>query len=76
MNELLNDFYSGYLSSFDCLQSEYDSWNRIVEEYENDNVYSGDSYYQDSLGIRSALLEAIEQYEDFYDIDGVFINNK
>lgn len=63
MLEILKDFHKKDVSRED-LESELQMWSRIVENYEADDVYVGDQYYQDALGNRDALQEAIESIDD------------
>ena len=73
MSDVLDDFYRGNLFSRYDLESELEHWENIVKEYEDNDIYPGDSYYQDALGRRDALQEAVNNYESYYDEEGNFI---
>jgi hypothetical protein len=71
----LNDFYKGN-SSLEELNVELEVWQRNVEEYQNNNVYSGDQYYQETLQTKEAIEEAINNFYEYYNEDGSFKFNK
>lgn len=75
MNTIIEEFYNGKLFSKYELESEVEKYQQIVKEYEDSGVYQGDSYYQDSLMTLSALKEALEEYDHYYDTDGIYIKN-
>lgn len=65
MLEILKDFHKNKNNVLrEDLESELETWIRIVENYEDDDVYVGDQYYQDALGNRGALQEAIASIDD------------
>lgn len=74
MNDVLKDFYSGNLFSLRDLEAELERWQEIVDDYRRDDVYSGDSYYQDALTNLEAYQKAIEEYDQYYAEDGTFLN--
>lgn len=74
MNSVLENFYKGMASLYD-LETELELWDNIVQEYEDNDVYSGDQYYQDALQTQSALKEAIDNFYEYYNEDGSFKEN-
>lgn len=73
MEDVLKDFYAGRLFSRSDLENELERWKEIVADYEAQDVYPGDSYYQNALENRDAYQEAIDEFENYYTEDGTFI---
>lgn len=73
MNSVLESFYNGTLSSRYELESEIERYEEIIQEAEDNGVYEGDSYYQDDLHTLSALKDARDQFDEYYDSDCNYI---
>ena len=72
MLEVVENFYRGMGSRYE-LESALENWRETVEDYENRGVYEGDSYYQEALGIKREIEEALESFDSYYDEEGNFI---
>lgn len=75
-NEYTSDFATGMVSMSD-LESKLEELEQLVNGYEEDDVYSGDSYYQDALGDVFAFREMLDDFrvasdsvaELFYEVE-------
>lgn len=72
MNTILEQFYSGnLLNPKESLASEIERFEEIIEEW--GDVYSGDQGYQNDLMTLGALQKAMEEMDDYYDENGVYV---